>query len=423
MSTVSRVAVVGLGYIGLPTAAALAHQGVRVHGVDVDERTVSAVGRGDVPFAEPDLAEVVHRAVTSGRLTVSTDTPGADAYIVAVPTPFLPDRTADLSYVRAAVDALAPQLVGGELVILESTSPPGTTEQIGAWLEAARPDLALAGTGDGRPEINLAYCPERVLPGRIMVEIIANDRVIGGLTPGCARRAAEVYRTFCRGELHLSDTRTAELCKLVENSFRDVNIAFANELAGVCDQLGIDVWRVIELANRHPRVNVLRPGPGVGGHCIAVDPWFIVAAAPERTPLIRAARETNDARPRAVVEEVLAACAGTASPVVAALGLAFKADVDDMRESPAVSVVEGISDALVDTGRVLAVEPFVTQLPAPLRNRRNVELVDAAAALAAADVVVLLVDHTQFAGLAPEASGPVVVDTRGMWRPPSPAPL
>ena len=415
MSTVETVVVVGLGYIGLPTAAALADNGVRVHGVDVSVATVDAVAQGRVPFAEPDLADVVHRVVTSGALTASVSTPAADAFIVAVPTPFLDDRSADLSYVRAAAEQVAPVLTGGEIIILESTSPPGTTETLGAWIQELRPDLALAGTATGRPELALAYCPERVLPGRIMVEIVENDRVIGGLTPECAERAAEVYRRFCRGELLLTDARTAELCKLVENSYRDVNIAFANELANVCDELDIDVWRVIELANHHPRVKILRPGPGVGGHCIAVDPWFIVAAAPGRTPLIRAAREVNDARPQAVVDQVLAAVAGRPGVRVATLGLAFKADVDDLRESPAVTVATGIADALAGTGEVLAVEPYVEQLPVTMRNRRNIRLVDLQEAMTTADVVVLLVDHRQFADAAPGPDGPVVIDTRGLW--------
>lgn len=415
MSTLTRITVVGLGYIGLPTAAALADNGLQVHGVDVNDATVRAVAQGLVPFAEPDLAGVVQRVAERGALTASGETMPADAFIVAVPTPFTEDRQADLSYVRAAVDQLAPVLRGGEIIILESTSPPGTTEEMGAWIQQARPDLALAGTGTSRPEVNLAYCPERVLPGRIMTEIVENDRVIGGLTPACAERAAAVYRRFCRGELLLTDARTAELCKLVENSYRDVNIAFANELAGVCEVLGVDVWRLIELANHHPRVNILRPGPGVGGHCIAVDPWFIVAAAPDDTTLIRTAREVNDRRPQAVVDGVLAAVGDLTDPVVATLGLAFKADVDDLRESPAVTVAAGVADALVGRGEVLAVEPYVSRLPAALANRRNVRLVDAEEAVEAADVVVLLVDHTRFADLAPAAGSKPVVDTRGMW--------
>ncbi|MFC5379509.1 UDP-N-acetyl-D-mannosamine dehydrogenase [Aquipuribacter nitratireducens] len=417
MQELGTIAVIGLGYIGLPTAAAIAARGHRVVGVDVNESTVSAVSEGRVPFVEPDLGGVVEKAVADGLLTATTEMPEADAYVVAVPTPFLDDKSADLSYIKAASEAIAPRLRGGEIVILESTSPPGATEQMGEWLLAARPDLAVAGTGDGRPEVFLAHCPERVLPGRIMVEIVENDRVIGGVTPACAERAADVYRIFCRGELLTTDARTAELCKLVENSFRDVNIAFANELAGICDELGIDVWRLIELANRHPRVNILKPGPGVGGHCIAVDPWFIVAAAPGRSALIRQARETNDARPAQVVDKVRAALPEGRSATVAALGLAFKADVDDLRESPALHVAGEIADMLGEEGTLVAVEPHVEALPRSLANRRNVELADLSTALERADVLVLLVDHKEFAGVdAGQIGGKAVVDTRGQWR-------
>jgi UDP-N-acetyl-D-mannosaminuronic acid dehydrogenase len=417
VADLNTVVVVGLGYIGLPTAAAISDRGTRVVGVDVNQATVAAVNAGEAPFVEPDLADVLERAVRAGHLSASTDMPEADAYIIAVPTPFLADRTADLSYVKAAAEAVAPRLRGGEIVILESTSPPGATEQMGRWLLAARPDLAVAGAGDGRPEVSLAHCPERVLPGRIMVELVENDRVIGGLTPACAERAADVYRIFCEGELFLTDAVTAELCKLVENSFRDVNIAFANELAGICEQLGVDVWRLIELANRHPRVNILKPGPGVGGHCIAVDPWFIVAAAPERSHLIRQAREINDARPEQVLAQLLATLPAEGEVTVAALGLAFKANIDDLRESPALHVAERLADELGERGTVLAVEPHVEALPRSLANRRNVRLVDLDTALAEAQSFILLVDHSAFADVdTARLGGRPVVDTRGQWR-------
>ncbi len=280
---IKDVAVIGLGYIGLPTAAILAENGVRVHGVDVSDRTVDAVNAGTVPFVEPDLAGFVARGVEKGLLSASTTTPAADAYIVAVPTPFKDGHSPDLGYIEAAARGLAPQLTGDELVILESTSPPGATEHMAEVIFAERPELR-------ESELDFAHCPERVLPGRVMVELVTNDRIVGGSTRRAAERARDLYRTFCEGEILLTDTRTAEMAKLVENSFRDVNIAFANELSVICAEQGIDVWELIELANHHPRVNILQPGPGVGGHCIAVDPWFIVDAAPQTARLIRAAR-------------------------------------------------------------------------------------------------------------------------------------
>jgi len=289
---ISSVVVVGLGYIGLPTAAILASNDVKVVGVDVNPRTVDAVNRGDVPFVEPDLATYVAGAVKQGTLRASGAPEPADAFIVAVPTPFKDDHKPDLSYIESAVRALAPLLYGGELVVLESTSPPGATEQMARWIIEERPDLSLDGA-DGRPQIHVAHCPERVLPGRVMIELVTNDRIVGGLTPEAAERARELYGIFCQGEILLTDAVTAEMAKLVENSYRDVNIAFANELSLISDKLGIDVWELIRLANHHPRVNILQPGPGVGGHCIAVDPWFIVDADPEQARLIRTAREVN----------------------------------------------------------------------------------------------------------------------------------
>ena len=276
-----RVAVIGLGYIGLPTAAALATRGIEVVGVDVNPDTVKRIGHGDAPFVEPDLAVAVSGAVAMGRLTTSLDTPEADGFIIAVPTPFAEGHSADLSYVRSAVEAIAAQLRGGEIIILESTSPPGTTRTVSEWLAELRPDLVLPHDTDSLADIAIAHCPERVLPGRIMIEMVTNDRVVGGITPRCAERAATIYRVFTQGQILLSDATSAEMAKLVENSYRDVNIGFANELSLICEKLKIDVWEVIRLANRHPRVNILTPGPGVGGHCIAVDPWFIVNAAPE----------------------------------------------------------------------------------------------------------------------------------------------
>jgi len=415
MNAHSRIVVLGLGYIGLPTAVVLARTGCRVTGVDVDRRKVEAVNHGALPFVEPDLDHVLREVVAAGLLDATTEPPAADAYIVAVPTPFLEDKTADLSHVLSAARAIAPKLTGGELVILESTSPPGTAQRMAEEILATNPALSLDGT-DGRSVIHVAYCPERVLPGRIMTELVENDRIIGGLTEEAAHRAKGLYERFCRGELLLTDAVTAEMAKLTENSFRDVNIAFANELSLICDRLGVDVWRLIELANHHPRVNVLQPGPGVGGHCIAVDPWFIVSAAPEEATLIRTARQVNDGKSGYVVGRAVEAVAGTGASTVAALGLAFKANIDDLRESPARQIVRDLAGELPDC-KVLAVEPHIEKLPADLAGLSNVELADAGTAIAAADVILLLVDHDEFRGIDRSAlDGKRVIDTKGLWR-------
>ena len=410
------IAVVGLGYIGLPTAAAIATRGVNVIGVDVNVSTIDSVNRGEVPFVEPDLAVAVSGAVARGHLTAQKDMPEADVFILAVPTPFTEDHQADLTYVREAAAAVAPVLRGGEVVILESTSPPGTTRHLSSWLGQLRPDLTFPTGGLSRPDVFVAHCPERVLPGRIMIEIVTNDRVVGGLTPECAERAADVYRIFCQGEIAVTDADSAELAKLAENAFRDVNIAFANEMAIVCDHLKLDVREVIQMANRHPRVNILSPGPGVGGHCIAVDPWFIVGAAPEFARLIRTAREVNDSKPRHVAEQIIAKCDRFRSPMVACLGLTFKANVDDIRESPAVEVVEYLAEALPDVD-ILVSDPYVETLPPRLAKYPNLKLAGTVNAVDAADIVTLLVDHDQFKTMSRSLlGGKVVYDTRGAWR-------
>ena len=413
---ISTVAVVGLGYIGLPTAAVLAVNDVHVVGVDINPATVDAINEGRVPFVEPDLGTLLAGAVSQGRLRAATRPEPADAFILAVPTPFTDGHKPDLSYIRAAAEAVAPLLTGGELVVLESTSPPGATRKLADWVLSLRPDLSLDGSGD-RPVVHFAHCPERVLPGRVMVELVENDRVVGGLTPEAAERARDLYAIFCKGEILLTDATTAEMTKLVENAYRDVNIAFANELSLVADKLGIDVWELIRLANHHPRVNILRPGPGVGGHCIAVDPWFIVDAASEEARLITAAREVNDSKPAWVVEKVLDAVAGNDNPVIAALGLAFKADIDDLRESPAVEIVAELARRLPDA-EILAVEPHVGELPLRLSGLGNVRLVPYADALQVSDAVLVLTDHTAFDGdLLRETRALLpVIDTRGSWR-------
>lgn len=409
------VAVIGLGYIGLPTSAALATRGVKVKGVDLNQFTVDEINAGRVPIVEPGLDFAIAGAVATGYLTASTKMPEADAFLIAVPTPFQGDHQPDLSYIRAATVALAPRLRGGEVVILESTSPPKTTLQISRWLEELRPDLNFPHNSEA-PDVHIAHCPERVLPGRIMIEMVTNDRVVGGLTPTCSERAAEIYRVFCEGEILLTDATSAEMAKLTENSFRDVNIAFANELSTVCDEVGVDVWEVIRLANHHPRVNILNPGPGVGGHCIAVDPWFIVAAAPEQSQLIRTAREVNEGRPGRVVDSVAEAVGAISNPVIACLGLAFKANIDDLRESPALAITQQVARRLPGA-TVVAVEPHVKELPQSLHGLDNVSLVSIDEALIKADVVVLLVDHNQFKTVSSaDLEGKQVIDTRGLWR-------
>ncbi|MHA7142673.1 UDP-N-acetyl-D-mannosamine dehydrogenase [Arthrobacter sp. Sr33] len=416
MNNIRKVAVIGLGYIGLPTAAILATNGLQVVGVDIKQDNVDAINRGEVPFVEPDLNIHVAGAVSVGSLTATTVTPAADAFILAVPTPFNPDKTADLSYIEAAARSLAPQLRGGELVILESTSPPGTTQHLADYLLDLRPDLSLDGS-DGKPILHVAHCPERVLPGRVMIELVTNDRIVGGITEEATELARQLYNVFCQGDIHLTDAATAEMAKLVENAYRDVNIAFANELSVISDKIGIDVWELIELANHHPRVNILQPGPGVGGHCIAVDPWFIVSAAPKDSKLIRQARETNDAKPAWVIDQVKLALKDTSiNAKVVALGLAFKANIDDLRESPSVGIVKQLSSDL-PAHTILVAEPHVSQLPQALSLHANVHLMETERAINEADVVLLLVDHDEFRELDRSAlEGKAVVDTRGIWR-------
>ncbi|MDX3754462.1 UDP-N-acetyl-D-mannosamine dehydrogenase [Streptomyces sp. AK02-04a] len=411
----SRICIVGLGYIGLPTAAALATNGIDVIGVDVNPATVELINAGRAPFVEPDLAVAVSGAVAMGRLRATSAPEPADAFIIAVPTPLREDRTADLSYVRSAAASVAEVLKEGDLVILESTSPPGTTVELSRWLGKHRPDLSFPHEPGDAPDVQVAHCPERVLPGRTMIEIVTNDRVIGGVGDGCAERARMLYEVFTKGECHLTDATTAELAKLSENAFRDVNIAFANELSMVCDHLGIDASDVFALANRHPRVNILQPGPGVGGHCIAVDPWFIVDTAPQHARLIRLAREVNDARPDYVIEEVVRTASRFRDPLIACLGLSFKANIDDLRESPALHITAQLAERQV--GRMLVAEPHITELPASLSGTGRVELVDVATAVRDADVVVLLVDHDAFRGIKRSVlRGKAVFDTRGFWR-------
>lgn len=387
-----KISVIGLGYIGLPTAAVIASRGREVIGVDVNSKAVDIINQGKIHIVEPDLDIVVHSVVNTGKLRAVTQPEPADAFLVAVPTPFKEDRQPDLSYIEAAAKAIAPVLKKGDLVVLESTSPVGATEQLCQWLGEARPDLRMPEYKGATGDIFVAHCPERVLPGQVLRELVENDRVIGGMTPACSEVAKELYRVFVQGELLETDARTAEMAKLTENAFRDVNIAFANELSLIADRLGINVWELIELANHHPRVNILQPGTGVGGHCIAVDPWFIVSSAPEEAKLIRTARETNDGKPHFVVKKVEQAIRQSNAKRVAILGLAFKPNVDDLRESPALEVAVSIAKEHPGV-QFDIVEPFINALPVQFAAVSNARLLAAEDAIEHADVVVGLVKH------------------------------
>lgn len=416
------ICVLGLGYIGLPTASLLATKGFSVRGVDVSSQIVDMINRGDIHIHEPDLDLLVKAAVGGGKLRASVTPSPADVFIISVPTPLKEEHVPDISHIEVATRSIAPLLKPGNLVILESTSPVGTTEKVGDWIRELRPDLKMPasarhGASAGFPEgrIYLAHCPERVLPGQIIRELVDNDRIIGGIDEESAELAGRLYRMFVQGRIVLTDCRTAEMCKVAENAFRDANIAFANELSLLCDRHDIDVWHLIELANLHPRVNILKPGPGVGGHCIAVDPWFLVHMAPDIARLIRTAREVNDSKPSHVIDMVVQKAQRYKDPVIACLGLSFKADVDDLRESPAVEIVKGLIER--NTGRVLVVEPHIRELPPEIAVDGVVRLAEIGEALKQADIVVLLVDHRPFIELDRELlKGKVVVDTRGIWR-------
>lgn len=408
------VAVLGLGYIGLPTAALLASRGIDVLGVDTNERVVETISRGEVHIVEPDLDGLVQKVVSTGALEARTEAAPADAFVIAVPTPLSVEREPDTSYVEQAVRNLAPVLREGNLIIVESTVPVGTTERVARQLAELRRDLSFPHQAGAAAQVHIAHCPERVLPGRVLTELIHNDRCIGGLTPECARRACELYRIFLHGECFPTDARTAELVKLTENAFRDVNIAFANELSQICDRLDVDVWELISLSNRHPRVDILQPGPGVGGHCIAIDPWFIVSSAPEQARLIRTAREINLAKPDLIMRKVEEAVSHNGASRIACLGLSFKANVDDTRNSPALDIVARLAKQHGD--KVIAVEPFIDAPPDCLRES-GARFMDALSAIDQSEIVLLLVDHRQFRMIDPSQLGTkTIIDTRGLWR-------
>ncbi|OCQ20183.1 UDP-N-acetyl-D-mannosaminuronic acid dehydrogenase [Pseudoalteromonas luteoviolacea] len=422
----NHISVIGLGYIGLPTAAMFASRKKHVIGVDVNQHAVDTINKGEIHIVEPELDIIVHAAVTEGYLKATTTPEPADAFLIAVPTPFknsegeqnginIPEP--DLTYIQKASQAIASVLKPGDLVILESTSPVGATEQMADWLAESRPDLTFPQNAGEKSDIRIAHCPERVLPGHVVRELVENDRVIGGMTPKCSQAAIELYKTFVEGECVTTNARTAEMAKLTENSCRDVQIAFANELSLICDELDIDVWELISLANRHPRINILQPGPGVGGHCIAVDPWFIVSKTPEQAKIIHTARQVNDGKPSWVIDKVKLEIANflqdnptkTAQDiVVACYGLAFKPDIDDLRESPALNITKALSN--MHAGSVWAVEPNIASLENVLST---VELTSLENAQENADIHLVLVDHSQFK--ASKFSTKYLVDTKGIW--------
>nr|WP_148284889.1 UDP-N-acetyl-D-mannosamine dehydrogenase [Anoxybacillus flavithermus] len=405
-----KVCVIGLGYIGLPTATVLANNGFEVHGVDINEKAVELINNGQVHIYEPDLDIMVKKAVESGNLKASVIPEKADVFIIAVPTPFKENHKPDLTYVEQATRSISPYLEPGNIVILESTSPVGTTEKVAEWILEEREDLSIDENRENR--IFVSHCPERVLPGKILKELIENNRIIGGINEESTKRTVGFYKSFVKGKILETNARTAELSKLAENAFRDVNIAFANELSMICDELNINVWELINLANHHPRVNILQPGPGVGGHCIAVDPWFIVDAAPETAKLIRTARMVNDSKPYFVIEKIKEATKNLKNPTIACLGLAFKANVDDLRESPAVKIVKELSAIYDQT--IYVAEPHIEELPKDLLEL-NVRLVKTEDAIEKADVVVLLVDHDYFKVIDKKALlNKIVIDTRGV---------
>ena len=421
--TSKRISIIGLGYIGLPTAAVFASRKQKVIGVDVIQDTVDIINAGKVHIDEPGLELMVKKGINSGFLKAVTSPEPADAFLIAVPTPFLKHISEDsvpkpdLSYIESASRSVAKVLKKGDVVILESTSPVGTTEKMAGWLAQERHDLTFPQMHGSISDIRIAYCPERVLPGNIINELIKNDRVIGGMTERCSEAAIQVYRSFVEGNCVTTNVRTAEMTKLTENASRDVGIAFANELSVICDDLDIDVWELIRLANRHPRVDILQPGPGVGGHCIAVDPWFIVDRSPNCSKLIAEARGVNDRKPLWVIDKVKLAIAdillkdpskSSCAITVVCYGLAFKPNIDDLRESPALLIAQKIIE--MHSGTVLLVEPNIALLPDSLKNG---ELCTLDESILEADIHLLLVDHIEFYNRRPSSG--VIIDTRGIW--------
>lgn len=394
----SKVNVYGLGYIGLPTASLLATKGYEVLGVDISKKVVNTINQGEVHIVEPGLDALVRSAINSKKLHAALSPKPADVHIITVPTPFKADHQPDLDFIEAATKSVCTVLKAGDLVILESTSPVGATELVNTIIRRTHPDLN---------PIYVAYSPERVIPGQVLRELVENDRVVGGIDVVSTEKAVEFYQSFVGGAVVTTDARTAEMCKLTENAFRDINIAFANELSLICDQLKINVWELIRLANHHPRVNILQPGPGVGGHCIAVDPWFIVSAAKEQAKLIRLAREVNDEKPAWVVSQLEMAAKQFKNPVIACMGVTFKADIDDLRESPALRIAERLKQNKF--GEIIVCEPNVEEL-------NGFELVSCEVAMQRADILLFLVDHQLFKAIPKESLlGKCFIDTKGIF--------
>jgi UDP-N-acetyl-D-mannosaminuronic acid dehydrogenase len=423
------ISVIGLGYIGLPTAAMFASKGVNVVGVDVNADVVECINSGNIHIIEPGLGHLVKEAVNKKSFRATTKTEQADIFIIAVPTPFI-DNTdnsypePDLSFIQSACLKISKVLKKGDLVILESTSPVGTTEKISSWMAGERNDLKFPHTHQDKSDIRIAYCPERVLPGNVINELVSNDRVIGGMSKACSELAIDVYNIFVNGECIITTDKTAEMAKLTENASRDVQIAFANELSVICDDLGINVWELIKIANHHPRVNILQPGPGVGGHCIAVDPWFIISKSPKLSPLLKTARKINDSKPEWVVNKVklelsnflLENPSKSINDIsLALLGLSFKPDIDDLRESPAIEIANTLSE--LDLKDHYAVEPNISELNDKVNNK--IKLIDIEYALKNTDLIIVLVDHKEFKNLSANKMRSykgIVIDTRGIWK-------
>jgi UDP-N-acetyl-D-mannosaminuronic acid dehydrogenase len=409
----STISILGLGYIGLPTACMFAQSGNQVYGIDINKDVVASINKGIVHIVEPGLDTLLRKVVDNKKLVASDRIQEpTNVYIIAVPTPFKGNFEPDISYVEAAALSIAPVLKMGDLIILESTSPVGTTRHISELLAIQRQDLQFPHVSD-KPDIHLAYCPERILPGKALEELVANDRVIGGLTPECAEKASVVYRTFVKGQCFSTNAETAEMSKLTENAYRDVNVAFANELSIICDELKINVWDLIEFANHHPRVNILKPGPGVGGHCIAVDPWFIYSKTPQLAPLIKAARDVNDGKPHFVLQKVMKKAQKIAANKVSFYGLSFKPNIDDLRESPSVEIVKNYAEKNKDQ-QIYVVEPHIQELPKILSSYGNIQLKSFDEGLKA-DIVALLVGHDAFlAGKQKISHHPVILDFQGI---------
>ena len=411
-----NVSVIGLGYIGLPTAAILAESGISTTGIDVDEEVIKQLKLGRTHIIEPGLDELIEKHVLNESIRLFTDYQKSDIFLIAVPTPLLSSKEPDLTYVNKVTSSLSGILTPGNLIILESTVPVGTTLALRDNLKKMRPDLNFEEEGEGAC-IMIAHCPERVLPGNVLHELKYNDRVVGGINKKSSLAAAEFYKNFVKGKIYLTDSKTAELTKLTENSFRDVNIAFANEISSICEEEDVDVWELIDMANKHPRVNILQPGPGVGGHCIAVDPWFIVSSSSENSKLIRAAREVNDSKPQKVISKILKTANSlgeNSSLSITSLGLAFKKDIDDLRESPALEIVKEINR--MGFKNHFIVEPNISSLPDEL-NLEKVKLCDLDFGLANSDILLLLVDHQEFYELKTKDLTKVkLIDTRGLLR-------